>query len=131
MPCYRKLNSLPNSKAVCDLLKENKENFIESVNNANNLYFVDENVNRFKLTFFQKAGASESSKNKRTGEIQSATMKYFKDIRPLAKDVAAGFVKVLNQDGSAGISVKTKDQWTKELLKIIDGAITEWVRVKP
>ena len=98
---------------------------MESVNNVNNLFFVDANVSNFKLTFFQASGSSKKSQTKRTSEIQSATMKYLKDLKDSAKDVASGFVKTLNEDGNAGISDTTRDEWTTELKEIIEEGIKE------
>jgi hypothetical protein len=123
-PC-RKINSLPNADAVCKNLQKAPGPFVESINNVNNLFYVDEQVNRFKLTFFQANGASKKSKNKRPGKIQSATMKYLKDLQDSAKDVASGFVNTLNKNGMAGISDTTTLKWTTEHKVIIEGAITE------
>jgi len=66
-------------------LQPNKGKFVSSINNANNLYFVAAKVNNFKLTFFQANGASKKSKDKRTEEIQSATMKYVKDLQKISR----------------------------------------------
>jgi hypothetical protein len=117
--------SLPNAAPVCRALQAAKKEFVDSVNNANNLFYVESSVNSFKLNFFRTGGASQKSKSKRPSEVQSATMKYLKKIEPLAGGVASGFVKVLNEKGKAGISQTTEGDWTAQLKKIITDAINE------
>ena len=102
----------------------NQGAFLSSINRVNNLYFVDAKVNNFKLNFFREGGASLMSTSKRNANIQSATMKYLKDLAFSAEDVASGFVTLLNKQGGAGISSTTERKWSAELEKIIDDAVT-------
>jgi hypothetical protein len=119
----RKISLLPNAESICENARSMRVPFLDAINNANNLYYVDTRVNALKAQFFRANEASPHTIQSQPQIVQSATMKYLKDLSNMAQTVAADLVKGLNDFAGADINEDVTSDWTVELAQIVETAI--------